>query len=93
MGDFEYLNCLRSFITENKLKIYENISKNYYYYIEMPKKGKSILKYNHGEEYTKIPFSTYSCTDSLLHKAGACHSNPEKSSTTKINKHMFSDHL
>ena len=41
----------------------------------------------------KIPFFIYSCTDSLLHKTDACHSNPEKSSTTKINKQMSSDHL
>ena len=26
MGDFDYLNCLHSFITENKLKIYEKSS-------------------------------------------------------------------
>ena len=94
MGDFDYLNCLHSFITENKLKIYENIFKNYYYYyVEMPKKRQNILKYNYGEEYMKIPFFIYSCTDSLLHKTDACHSNPEKSSTTKINKQMSSDHL
>ena len=35
----------------------------------------------------KVPFIIYADVESLLEKINACHDNPEKSSTTKINKH------
>ena len=89
-GDVYCLNCLQSFRTENKLKEHGNVCKNHdYCYIEMPKEG-SILKYNHGEKSTKIPFIIYADIESLLDKIDTCHNNPEKSSTTKINKHTAS---
>ena len=46
-----------------------------------------ILKYNHGETSMKAPFIIYADLESLLEKANICYDNPEKSSTTKINKH------
>ena len=55
-GDFNCLNYFHSFSKENKLKEHENVCKNHdYCCIEMPKE-ESILKYNHGEKYMKIPF-------------------------------------
>lgn len=51
----------------------------------MPEKDKSILK-NHGEKSMKVPFIIYANTESLLGKTDTCHNNPEKLSTTKINK-------
>ena len=48
---------------------------------------KEILKYNHGEKSLKVPFIIYADLESLLEKMSTCHSNPEKSSTTKMNKH------
>ena len=35
----------------------------------------------------KVPFIIYADLESLLAKMNTCHNNPEKSSTTKINKH------
>ena len=39
------------------------------------------------EKSLKIPFIIYGDFESLLEKMSACHNNPEKSATTKINKH------
>ena len=38
----------------------------------------------------KIPFINYTDMEPLLEKIDTCHSTPEKSSTTKINKHTAS---
>ena len=53
----------------------------------MPNEDNKILKYNHGEKSTKAPFIIYADLESLLEKMNTCHNNPEKSSTTTINKH------
>ena len=53
----------------------------------MPEEDNKILKYNQGEKSMKVPFIIYADLESLLEKMNACHNNPEKSSTTKINKH------
>ena len=53
----------------------------------MPEKDSKILKYNYGGKSMKAPFIIYAGLDSLLEKMRTCHNNPEKSSTTKINKH------
>ena len=53
----------------------------------MPKK-EDILKYNHGEKSAKTPFIIYADMEALLKRIATCHGNPERSSTTKINKHM-----
>ena len=69
----------------------ENVCKNHdYCYIEMSKENKNILKYNRGEKFMKIPFIISADTESLLQNKNPCQSNPEKSSTTKINKHTAS---
>ena len=36
----------------------------------------------------KVPFITYADLESLIEKINTCHNNAEKSSTTKINKHI-----
>ena len=53
----------------------------------MPKEDNKILKYNHGEKSMNVPFIIYADLESLLEKMNTCHSDPKKSSTTKINKH------
>ena len=89
--NFYGLNCFHSFRTENKLKKHKNVCKNHdYYYVEMPKEDKKILKYNHGEESMKVPFIIYGDLKFLLQKMNTCHNNSKKSSTTKINKHAAS---
>ena len=51
----------------------------------MPEKDNKILKYNQGEKSMRAPFVIYA--EYLLEKMNTCHNNPEKSSTTRINKH------
>ena len=53
----------------------------------MPEKDNEILRHNQGERSVKVPFIIYAdLVESLLEKLNTCHNNPEKSSTTKINK-------
>ena len=53
----------------------------------MPNEDNKILKYNHGEKSMKLSFIIYADLESLLEKMSTCYDGPEKSSTTKINKH------
>ena len=87
-GDFYCLNCFQPYTTENKLKQHKNVGENHdYWYVEMPEEYNKILKYNEREKSMKIPFITIADLGYLLEKANTCHNNPEKSSTTIINKH------
>ena len=92
-NDFYYINCLQSFKLEPKLKSQEYICKNHdYCYIEMPIKDKNILKYDHGEKYTKvlfvILFVIYTDTESSHEKLDTINNEkPEKPLTMKIGKH------
>ena len=86
--DFCCLNCLHSYRTKPKLKKHYNVCKNYdYCYREIPTEANKNLKYNQGEIPMKDPFIIYADLESLLRKIRICHDNPEKSSTTKMNKH------
>ena len=53
----------------------------------MPEENNKILKCNQGEKSMTVPFIIYSNLECLLEKMNTCHNSPEKSSTTKINKH------
>ena len=53
----------------------------------MPTKDNNIIKYNHGEKSMKLPFVIYADLECLLEKMSACENNPNKSSTTNLNKH------
>ena len=87
-GYFYCLNCFQSYTTENKFKKHKKVCENHHYcYVEMPGKDNKILKYNQGEKSMKVLFIIYADLESLLEKMNTCHNNPEKSSTTKINKH------
>ena len=87
-GDFYCLNCFQSYSMENKLKNHKKVCENHdYSYVGMPEEYNKILKYNEGEKSMKIPFSIIADLECLLEKLNTWHNNPEKSSTTKINKH------
>ena len=58
----------------------------------MPEKDNKILKYNHGEKSMGTPFVICADLECLLEKMNSCRNNPEKSSTTKINKHTLVIH-
>ena len=87
-GDFYCLNCFHAYTTKNRLKEHEKVCENHdSYCVEMPNEDNKILKYNHGEKSIKAPFIIYADLECLLEKINTCHNNPEKSSTTNINKH------
>ena len=87
-GDFYFLNCFHSYRTKNKLEAHEKICENRDYCdVEMPTNDNNTIKYNQGEKSIKLPFIVYADLECLLEKMSTCYSNPEKSSTNKINKH------
>ena len=87
-GDFHCLNCFHSYRTKNKLEAHKKIFENHdYCHVEMPTKDNNIIKYNHGEKSMKLPFLIYANLECLLEKMSTCQNNPNKSLTTKINKH------
>ena len=88
-GDFYCLNCFHSYRTKYKLEAHKKICENHDYWdVEMPIKGNNTIKYNHGEKSMKLPFVIYADLECLLEKISTCQNNPNKSSTTKINKHV-----
>ena len=87
-GDFYCLNCFCAYSTKNKFDAHKKICENHgYCHVEMPTKGNNIIIYNHGEKSMKLPFVIYADLGCLLEKMSTCQNNPNKSSTTKINKH------
>ena len=90
-GDFYCLNCFHSYRTKSKLEAHKKICENHdYCHVEMSTKDNNIIKYNHGEKSMKLPFLIYADLECLLEKMSTCQNNPNKSSTTKINKHALS---
>ena len=88
-GDFYCLNCLHSFRTKNKLKSHAKICKNKDFCgIVMQSEKNDILEFNHYMRSGKIPYIIYAHIESLIRKIDGCASNPEKTSTTKIGKHI-----
>ena len=88
-GDFYSLNCFRPYTTRNKLEKHKNVCKNYdCCCVEMPNENNKVFKYNHGEKSIEVPFIIYVDLESLLEKMSTCYDSPEKSSATKINKHI-----
>ena len=86
-GDFYCLNCFHSYRTKEALEKHIRVCEDKdYCYIEMLKKGAS-LKYHPGVKSMKAPFAVYADLESLLKKIDTCSNDPDKSSTTKLNKH------
>ena len=87
-GDFYCLNCFCAYSIKNKLEKLKKILENHdYCHAEMPTKDNNIIKYNQGEKFIKMPFTIYADLECLLEKMSTCQNDPNKSSTTKINKH------
>ena len=87
--DFYCLNCFCAYSTKNKLEKHKKICENHdYCHVEMPTKDYDIIKYNHREKSIKMPFTIYADLECLLEKIDTCENDPNKSHTTKINKHI-----
>ena len=88
-GYFYCLNCLNSFMTENKLKIHKKISKNYDFCgVEMLSEKNNILKFSQHEKLNKMPYIIYADLECLVKRIKGCEKNPEISSTTKVGEHI-----
>ena len=87
-GEFYCLNCFHAYTTKNRLEKHKKVCENHdHYCVEMPNEDNKILKYNYDEKSIKAPFVIYADLECLPEKINTCHNDPEKSSTTKINKH------
>ena len=53
----------------------------------MRNEDNKIIKYNQGEKSIKHPLIIYADLECILDEMNTCHNNPEKWSTTEINKH------
>ena len=88
-ADFYCLNCFCAYSTKNKLEKHKKICENHdYCHVEMPTKDNNIIKYNRGEKSIKMPFTIYADLECLLEQIDTCKNDPNKSYTTKINKHI-----
>ena len=86
-GDFYCLQI--QYNTENKLKKYKKVFKNHdYWYVEMSEEYNKTLKHNEGEKSMRLPLIIIADLERLLEKMNTCHNNAEKSSTTKVNRHI-----
>ena len=87
-GDFNCLNCLYSFRTDNALKRHERLcDNNGYCHVEMPTENNKTLNYNHGEKSLKVPFTIYADSECLLIKQQSCQNNPNESYTERKAMH------
>ena len=90
-ADFYCLIFFLSYRRKNKQEAHKKICENHdCCHVEMPTKGNNTIKYNHGEKSIKMPFTIYVDLECLLEKMSTCQNDPNKSSTTKINKHTRS---
>ena len=88
-ADFYCLNCFCSYSTKNKLEKHKKICESHdYCHVEIPTNKNNIIKCNHGEKSIKMPFTIYADLECLLEKIDTCENDPNKSYTTKINKHI-----
>ena len=70
------------------LKKHERLcDNNDYCYVEMPTKDNKKLKYNHGEQSLKAPFTIYADLECFLIKEQYCQNNPKESYTERKAKH------
>ena len=70
------------------LKKHKEICENHdYCKLKIPEEGKNILEYIPGEKSVMTPFVIYADLESILEKISGCENDPEKSSSTKTNKH------
>ena len=85
------MNCLHSYGTENKLKSHRNVFENKdICNILISIEETKILKFNQFQKIGKAPFIIYAGFECLIENTDGCKYNPEKSSTTKVAKHISS---
>ena len=89
-GNFNCLNCLRSFRTENKLKSHEKVCKNKDFCgIVLSSEKDIVLEFNQYMKSDKMSYIIYADIEFLIKKMYGYAKNPENSSTTKIGEHIY----
>ena len=56
----------------------------------MPSEDTKMLEFNQYQKFDNAPFIIYADLEWLIEKIEGCKNNPEKSSTTKVGKHISS---
>ena len=65
--NFYFLNYFHSYSTKHKLKKHYNVCRHHdFRYVEISKKDKKLLKYNHGDKSMKVPFIIYADLEYLV---------------------------
>ena len=86
-GDSYCMNCFHSYRTKEALEKHMKVCEDKdYCYIEMPEKD-TFIKYHSGFKSMRNPDVIYADIESLLKKVDTCTNDPNKSSTTRKNKH------
>ena len=85
-GDSYCLNCFHLYRTKEALEKHMKICEHKDCYIEMPEKGVSI-KYHPCVKSMRVSCAIFADIESLLKKMAICTNDPDKSSTTQLNKH------
>ena len=84
------MNCLHSFTTREKHKSRKKVyQKNDFIEIVLPTQKDIALTLNHYMKSDKMPHIIYTDNESLIKQLHNCKNNPEKSSITKIGKHIL----
>ena len=87
-ADFYWLNCLYSSRTKGDLKSHEKVCKNKDFCGIVLPTPKNILEFNQYMKSDKVLYIIYVNIKSLMKKMDRYANNPEKSSTTKIDKYI-----
>ena len=83
-GNVNCLNCLHSFIAENKLESHKRLSENKdFCNITIPSEDTKILEFNQYQKSEKVSFIIQADLDSIREKIDGCKNNPENSFTRK----------
>ena len=53
----------------------------------MPNEKDKMPKYSHGEKSLRVPVAYYSYIECLIKQIDTCHSNPERTSKSRVSKH------
>ena len=83
------MHCLQCFSSERVLNDHKKIclTINGCQAVQMPEKGKNILKFNNFHKQQQVPFVIYSDFEALTEKISGCKPNDDKSYTEAYQKH------
>ena len=88
-GNFYFQNCLHSFTTKNKLESHKNVCENEDFCdVIKSSEDTKLLEFNQYQKSDKAPFNIYADVQYIAEKIDGCKNDNEKSSITKVSKHI-----